>query len=127
ENSDGAIEQVRALTDGYMPAVVFDATGSQRSMTAAFDLPAQGGRLVFVGLFQGDVTFHDPAAHRRELTLLCSRNATAADLPRLISLLESGRITTSQWISHRVPFGDGVVGGFPQWLDPQSRFIKALI
>ena len=127
ENGDGAIEQVRALTDGDMPAVVFDATGNQRSMTAAFDLPAHGGRLVFVGLFQGDVTFHDPAAHRRELTLLCSRNATAADFTRVISLLESGRIATSPWISHRVPFGDEVIGGFPQWVHPQSRFIKAVI
>ena len=127
ESGDGGIERVKALTDGDMPTLVFDATGNQRSMTAAFDLPAHGGRLVFVGLFQGDVAFHDPAAHRRELTLLCSRNATAADFTRVISLLESGRIATSQWISHRVPFGDGVVGGFPQWLDPQSRFIKAVI
>jgi 2-desacetyl-2-hydroxyethyl bacteriochlorophyllide A dehydrogenase len=124
---EAGIDRVKALTDGDMPSVVFDATGNQRSMTAAFDLPAHGGRLVFVGLFQGDVTFHDPAAHRRELTLLCSRNATAADFTRVISLLESGCVATSQWISHRVPFGDGVVGGFPQWLDPQSRFIKAVI
>jgi len=127
ESGDGGIEQVRALTDGDMPSVVVDATGNQRSMTAAFDLPAHGGRLVFVGLFQGDVTFHDPAAHRRELTLLCSRNATATDFRRVIRLLEAGRIATSQWISHRVRFGDDVVGGFPQWLDPQSRFIKAVI
>jgi 2-desacetyl-2-hydroxyethyl bacteriochlorophyllide A dehydrogenase len=127
ESGEGGIELVRALTDGDMPTVVFDATGDQRSMTAAFDLPAHGGRLVFVGLFQGDVTFHDPAAHRRELTLLCSRNATAPDFRRVIGLLESGRVATSHWISHRVPFGDEVVGGFPRWLDPQSRFIKAVI
>jgi 2-desacetyl-2-hydroxyethyl bacteriochlorophyllide A dehydrogenase len=124
---EAGIERVQALTDGDMPAVVIDATGNQRSMTAAFDLPAHGGRLVFVGLFQGDLTFHDPAAHRRELTLLCSRNASAADFRRVISLLESGRVATSQWISHRVPFGDGVVAGFPRWLDPQTRFIKAVI
>jgi 2-desacetyl-2-hydroxyethyl bacteriochlorophyllide A dehydrogenase len=127
EHGEGGIELVRALTDGDMPAVVIDATGNQRSMTAAFDLPAHGGRLVFVGLFQGDVTFHDPAAHRRELTLLCSRNATAADFRRVIGLLESGRVAISQWISHRVPFGDGVIGGFARWLDPESRFIKAVI
>ena len=127
EAGDAGIDRVEGLTDGDMPALVFDATGNQRSMTAAFDLPAHGGRLVFVGLFQGDVTFHDPAAHRRELTLLCSRNALAADFKRVISLLESGRVATSHWISHRVPFGDGVLGGFPRWLDPQSRFIKAVI
>src|SRR5207244_11182110 len=105
---EAGIDRVKALTDGDMPAVVFDATGNQRSMTAAFDLPAHGGRLVFVGLFQGDVTFHDPAARRRQLTLFCSRNATATDFRRVIRLLEAGRIVTSQWISHRVRFGDDV-------------------
>lgn len=127
EAGEAGIDRVRALTDGDMPHVVFDATGNQQSMTAAFDLPAHGGRLVLVGLFQGDVTFHDPAAHRRELTLYCSRNAVASDFRRVISLIESGRVDTSQWISHRVPFGEEVVGGFAQWLDPQSRFIKAVI
>jgi 2-desacetyl-2-hydroxyethyl bacteriochlorophyllide A dehydrogenase len=127
EAGDGAVERLQELTGGDMPALVIDATGNQRSMNAAFDLPAHGGRLVFVGLFQGDVTFNDPAAHRRELTLLCSRNALAADYTRVIGLLESGRIAISHWISHRVPFGDAVVDGFPRWLDPQSRFIKAVI
>lgn len=124
---DGAIEQVLELTAGEMPTVVVDATGNQRSMTSAFDLPAHGGRLVFVGLFQGDVTFHDPAAHRRELTLFCSRNACAADFRRVISLLEAGRVAISHWITHRVPLGDAVAGEFPRWLDPRSRFIKAVI
>lgn len=127
EAGDGALDQLRELTDGEMPTVVIDATGNQRSMTAAFDLPAHGGRLVFVGLFQGDVTFHDPAAHRRELTLLCSRNACAADFRRVISLLEAGRVAISHWITHRVPFGDAVAGEFPRWLDPRSRFIKSVI
>jgi 2-desacetyl-2-hydroxyethyl bacteriochlorophyllide A dehydrogenase len=127
EAGDEAVERLRELTGGDMPAVVFDATGNQRSMNAAFDLPAHGGRLVLVGLFQGDVTFNDPAAHRRELTLLCSRNALAADYTRVIGLLESGRVAIAHWISHRVPFGDAVVDGFPRWLDPQSRFIKAVI
>lgn len=124
---DGAIEQLLELTAGEMPTVVVDATGNQRSMTSAFDLPAHGGRLVFVGLFQGDVTFHDPAAHRRELTLFCSRNACAADFRRVISLLEAGRVAISHWITHRVPLGDAVAGEFPRWLDPRSRFIKSVI
>ena len=59
-------------------------------MAGSFSLPAHGGRLVFVGLFQGDVTFHDPDFHRRELTLLASRNATAADFDRAVAALESG-------------------------------------
>jgi threonine dehydrogenase-like Zn-dependent dehydrogenase len=51
-----------------LPTAVFDATGSSRSMMAAFSYVAHGGRLIFVGLVQGNVTCHDPEFHRRELT-----------------------------------------------------------
>jgi 2-desacetyl-2-hydroxyethyl bacteriochlorophyllide A dehydrogenase len=122
----GAVEQIAELTNGEMPTLVFDATGNQRSVNASFDLFANGGRLILVGLFQGEVTFRDSDAHRRELTLLRSRNATAADFRRVMSLLEAGQIDIQPWITHRVGFAD-VVEQFPRWLDPQSRFIKAVI
>ena len=97
-------DPLAALTealDGELPTLVFDATGNARSMHAAFDLVAHGGRLVFVGLFQGDVTFHDPDFHRRELTLLASRNATAGDFARSIAALEAGAIDVRAWMTDR--------------------------
>ncbi len=124
---DGAVTQIKRITGGDMPTAVFDATGNRHSMNASFSLPAHGGRLILVGLFQGDLTFHDPEAHRRELTLLCSRNATGADFKRVIGLLEAGTVDVKPWITHRVSFGIGVLEQFPLWLDPQSRFIKAVI
>jgi threonine dehydrogenase-like Zn-dependent dehydrogenase len=62
------IEALKKLTAGDLPTLVCDATGNQSSMNAAFDFPAHGGRIVFVGLLQGDVTFNDPNFHRREIT-----------------------------------------------------------
>lgn len=124
---EGALERIQELTSQDMPTLVFDATGNQHSMNASFRFVAHGGRLVFVGLFQGDITFHDPEAHRRELTLLCSRNATAADFKRVIAALESGKVNVNPWVTHRVSFGEQFIGEFPRWLDPQSRFIKAVV
>src|SRR6266536_663237 len=63
--------------EGERPTAVFDATGNAGSMTRAFDLVPAGGRLIFVGLVRDTITFDDPEFHRRELTLLASRNATA--------------------------------------------------
>src|SRR5262245_16243924 len=123
---DSALKAIRELTAGELPTVVFDATGSSRSMHSAFHYVANGGRLVFVGLFQGDVTFHDPEFHRRELTLLASRNATGAELRRIIALIEAGRIDTSAWITHRAPLA-AAPEHFPTWLDRDSGVIKALI
>jgi threonine dehydrogenase-like Zn-dependent dehydrogenase len=95
-------------------------------MMASFNYPAHGGRLVFVGLFQGDVTFNDPNFHKRELTLMGSRNARSADFPRIIALIESGRVDTTPWITHRAPF-DAVPEQFPSWVKPETGVLKAII
>jgi 2-desacetyl-2-hydroxyethyl bacteriochlorophyllide A dehydrogenase len=124
---DHAVDRLKETTGGELPTLVFDATGNQQAMNASFTLPANGGRLVFVGLVQGELTFNDPEAHRRELSVLFSRNATGADFKRVIGLLEDGAIDIKPWITHRASFGEEVIGQFPLWLSPQSRFIKALI
>lgn len=123
---EGAEQRVAATFGDELPTAVFDVTGNPRSMMGAFDLVAHGGRLVFVGLFQGDVTFHDPDFHRRELTLLASRNARPADFTRLIGLIEDGQIDTTPWITHRATL-DEVPARFPDWLNPASGTIKAVI
>jgi threonine dehydrogenase-like Zn-dependent dehydrogenase len=92
----------------------------------AFDFVASGGRVVFVGLFQGDVTFNDPNFHRREMTLLGSRNSTAADFRLIIGLMESGKVDTTPWITHRAPSAE-MVGQFDSWLKPESNVIKAVV
>lgn len=98
--------RLRALGGGDLPTVVIDATGNPKSMAGTFDLPAPGGRIVFVGLFQGDVTFNDPNFHRRELTLLASRNALPGTFRDIIALIEAGRIDTTPWITHRFTLAD---------------------
>jgi 2-desacetyl-2-hydroxyethyl bacteriochlorophyllide A dehydrogenase len=123
---EGALAAVWELTDGELPTVVFDATGSPRSMHGAFQYVANGGRLVFVGLFQGDVTFNDPEFHRRELTLLASRNATGAELRRIIGLIESRQIDTLPWITHRAPLPEAPAQ-FPAWLRRETGVIKAML
>ena len=121
-----ALETIRELTDGELPTLVFDATGSSQSMHGAFQYVANGGRLVFVGLFQGDVTFHDPEVQRRELTLLASRNATGAELRRIVGLIEGGQIDTMPWITHRAPLAEAPAQ-FPSWLRRETGVIKAML
>ena len=123
---ENALEALKRITSGDLPTAVFDATGSPKSMAASFEYPAHGGRLVFVGLFQGDVTFNDPNFHRRELTLMGSRNALPEDFARIIGLIEAGRINTTPWITHRANFADAI-GEFPAWTKPETGVIKAMI
>lgn len=111
---------------GLLPTVVFDATGNPNSMKNAFNFVAFGGKLVFVGLFIGDVIFDDPLFHRREITLLASRNSLPLDFTNIIQLMEDGKIDIKPWISHRADFDD-LPSVFDHWLNPDSKVIKAMV
>jgi threonine dehydrogenase-like Zn-dependent dehydrogenase len=117
---------LREGMSGDLPTLVFDATGSEASLRAAFDLVANGGRLVLVGLFQGDLSFNDPEFHRRELTVLGSRNATAADFATSIALIEAGVVDVSAWITHRATL-DALPTTFATWELARSGVVKAVL
>jgi 2-desacetyl-2-hydroxyethyl bacteriochlorophyllide A dehydrogenase len=121
-----SLAQIEEITSGDLPTVVFDATGNAGSMMQAFQYVSHGGRLVFVGLFQGEVTFNDPFFHRREMTLLSSRNSTSADFKRIIQLMERGEINTTPWVTHRCEL-EGMIEQFPSWLEPETGVIKAMV
>jgi hypothetical protein len=126
---DGRAQPLAALQDVVsddLPTVVFDATGNPQSMMATFNYVANGGRLVFVGLFPGDITFHDPDFHSREMTLLSSRNATSKDFQQVIAAIATGQIDLAPWITHRASL-DTLVDAFPGWFDRNSGIIKALV
>jgi 2-desacetyl-2-hydroxyethyl bacteriochlorophyllide A dehydrogenase len=125
-SSDRLEQDLRDATDGHLPDVVIDATGSSASMSAAFGLITHGGRLVFVGITTDEVRFRHANFHRPEGTLLCSRNALSADFTRIIGLIEAGRIDTRPWITHRAAF-DELIDVFPSYTRPETGVIKAVV
>ena len=124
--SDRLEQDLRELTNGAMPDVVIDATGSNQSMSHAFSLISPGGRLVFVGITMSEVTFRPSVFHKTEGTLLCSRNALPEDFTRIIGLIEQGRIDTKPWITHRVAFEE-LIDAFPSYTQPETGVIKAIV
>jgi 2-desacetyl-2-hydroxyethyl bacteriochlorophyllide A dehydrogenase len=124
--SESVEKDLRDLTDGHLPDVVIDATGSNASMSNAFGLIAPGGRLVYVGITTDEVTFRHPTFHKPEGTLLCSRNALPGDFTRIIRLIEEGSIDTRAWITHRSAF-DELPEVFPSYTKPETGVIKAVV
>lgn len=114
------------MTDGQFPVVVFDATGNAGSMNRSFEWVAHGGTLVFVGLVKGDISFSDPEFHKRELTLMGSRNATAADFEHVMRALGQRSLDIGRYITHRSSFDD-MIASFEEWLKPESKVIKAVV
>ena len=121
------LERLAELTGGQLADVVVDATGSAKSMSQALGYCAFAGRLVYVGITQQELAFlHAPVMHRRELTLMASRNALPPDFIRIIRLIEDGLIDTGTWITHRAPM-DGMIEAFPGWLKPENGVLKAMV
>ncbi|MEJ7559632.1 MAG: zinc-binding alcohol dehydrogenase family protein [Pedobacter sp.] len=114
------------ITSGDMPQVVIDATGNLKAINAAFSYVAHGGRFVLIGLQKGEICFSHPEFHKREATLMSSRNATTADFKQVISAIKSKLIEPTQYITHRSAF-EKVATEFKTWLEPEQGIIKAMI
>jgi threonine dehydrogenase-like Zn-dependent dehydrogenase len=95
-------------------------------MSGTFDLIAPGGRIVFVGLFQGSVSFDDPNFHRREMTLCSSRNALPENFRAVLALMEEGRLDASAWITHRLALAD-VPSAWPSSIAGNDAVLKGMI
>ncbi|MXV17336.1 zinc-binding alcohol dehydrogenase family protein [Hufsiella ginkgonis] len=119
-------EQLQTITRGDMPSVVIDATGNLGAINRAFAWLAHGGRYVLVGLQKGEISFSHPEFHKREATLMSSRNATRADFEHVIRSMKNGLVDPKTYITHRVGFDD-VKAEFHTWLDPDNGVIKAMV
>ena len=125
--AEANVQALASLTEGNLADVIIDATGSVQSMSTCFQFSAFTGRVVYVGITTQELSFpHAPVFHRRELTLLASRNAHPADFPKIIDLIAKGKINTDLWITHRIAFSD-VPEKFPAFTDPTLGAIKAII
>ena len=123
---DNVETELRNTYGGDLPTAVFDATGNVNSMNSAFSYVANGGRLTLVGLVQDNITFHDPEFHRRELTVLSTRNALPENFSRIIQLMETGEVDTRPWITHRSDIST-FINSFPTWLQPEQGVVKAML
>lgn len=114
------------ITRGDMPTVVIDATGNQQAINHGFQYMAHGGRYVLIGLQKGDINFSHPEFHKREATLMSSRNATRQDFEHVISAMKQGLLNPTNYITHRVLF-DQVKDNFASWLNPATGVVKAMV
>lgn len=117
---------IKALAepDGYLSDVVFDATGSARSMSESLSYVAPAGRLVFVGLTKEPVMLDDSLLHAREVTIYASRNSYG-QFRRIISMLEERQINTLSWITDRMQLAQ-VPAEFKD-LPSRPTLIKAIV
>jgi 2-desacetyl-2-hydroxyethyl bacteriochlorophyllide A dehydrogenase len=119
------VEQLAALSSNAFYDVVFDATGNAAAMERGFRLVAHAGTYVLISVVSADITFNDPEFHKRETTLLGSRNATSVDFETVLQAMREGRIPAGL-NTHRMALA-AVPETFPTLLDASAGVVKAIV
>jgi len=112
-------------TQGEMFDAVFDATGVIAAMTESLSYVSHGGVLVLVGVAQGNLAFPGPEFHKRETTLLSSRNALAQDFERVIAAIKANQIPTDALRTHSFPAEEAVTR-IPELIAGADGVLKAI-
>ena len=125
-SKENTSERLKEITGGDMPTAIIDATGNLKAINSAFQYMAHGGRYVLVGLQKENISFSHPEFHKREATLMSSRNATRSDFEHVMSCMKNGLVNPSTYITHTLSFNE-VKERFSSLLDPANGVIKAMI
>jgi len=118
--------QLAEFTRNEFFDVVFDATGNAKAMERGFEFVAHGGTYVFVSIVRDAISFSDPDFHKRETTLLGSRNATVEDFEEVLNAMRAGLVPTRALNTHRTTL-DQFPSMLPQWLESSAGVIKAIV
>jgi L-iditol 2-dehydrogenase len=101
-----SVEALLAATEGRGADLVLEATNNPDGFAHAAHAASIGGRLVVVGIPDGNAyAFEAATARRKQLQVTFSRRMGDV-LPRAIRLVAEGRIDLEAWISHRVGLAD---------------------
>ncbi|MBI0400329.1 MAG: zinc-binding alcohol dehydrogenase family protein [Cytophagales bacterium] len=122
------IEKIVSLKETYKNQYqfVFDATGNKRAMEAGPYYAAHGGSYILVGLYKDQLSFHHPSIHAKELSILCSRNATKEDFLEVINTLAQKQFPTADYTTNKFGFTQ-TKEKFPELTEADNQVIKALI
>ncbi len=105
---------------------LFDATGNINAMNAGLNFLAHGGSYVLLSVVKGDLSFADPEFHKRETTLIASRNALKVDFEHVMDCMAKGLVPVDDIGTHRTTM-EGAVTDLPLWAADRGTVVKALI
>lgn len=125
-NQEDALIALKKITRGNMPRVVIDATGYKKAMEQSFQYISHGGTYVLIGLQLDEISFSHPEFHKREATLMSSRNATREDFQWVADSIGQQKLDPTPFISHRIAFED-VAAQFSDLMNPSMGVVKAMI
>lgn len=107
-NSKGkdAVQEVRDLTDGQGADSVIECVGNSDTLQASLDMIRPGGTVSITGLFWEPFPINMTDFFLRNLTLKGGVAPSRAYIPKLMSLVQEGKLDPTLVISHRLPLAE---------------------
>jgi threonine dehydrogenase-like Zn-dependent dehydrogenase len=87
---------------------------------------AHGGTYLLLSVVRDDITFSDADFHKREMTLMGSRNALKVDFDHVTASIAADKVPVADLITNRTTLA-GAVTDLPRWATNKQGLIKALI
>jgi 2-desacetyl-2-hydroxyethyl bacteriochlorophyllide A dehydrogenase len=124
-NDETLFEEIKELTNGHFADIVIDATGNKKSIQQQLRFLGHGGKWILIGLQREDLHINHPEFHKREATLMSSRNATKHDFKQVMDKIDNKEIDPALLITHTLDFEE-VVNSFSSFIVDQT-LIKGII
>lgn len=109
-----------------LPSTIIDATGNPVAMNNSINFVCHGGTIVFVGLHKGNIVIPDSDFHKKEITLIGSRNATHSDFKQVQDLMTSGQINADIMLNKFLSFSS-LAKDFESKIINDKNLIKAVV
>jgi alcohol dehydrogenase len=104
---EAALERVLELTGGVGVAVAIEAVGVPATFELCTDIVRAGGHVANVGVHGEPATLHLERLWSKDVTITTGLVDTFTT-PRLMQLIETGKLDTSVFATHRFALGDAM-------------------
>ena len=121
-----SVAEVASWTEGEGAPLVIEATNAPEGFRDAIEAARIGGRVVLVGIPDGDTYMLPAAAARRRALKIKFARRMGHVYPRAIALVASGKVDVARLVTNRVPLSDGPEA-FRQHAENVPGLVKTLI
>jgi S-(hydroxymethyl)glutathione dehydrogenase/alcohol dehydrogenase len=109
--ADDPVARVLEIAEGRGAEFTFDAAGTLDTMHGAYNAACRGGTVTMIGALSPELEFRVPAngVHMHAKRILGSVYGSAQalrDIPRLVRLVETGRLDLQTMVSRRIGLDD---------------------
>jgi threonine dehydrogenase-like Zn-dependent dehydrogenase len=126
DESDTLLDEVHEWLGGVGPEIVFDASGVPTVFPIALDIVRPCGRVLVVGLAEGDASFPASLPVHKELDIMGASCCSERDFHDAATFVEHHSKDLARLISHRFAFED-TASAFALAYDEPERVMKIVI